>query len=222
MLAGAGMADAGEGETDVQYVHTTARALITKPSTGNDYVIELDSDSFDGNGAFIVDGKRPLYGTILDAQGNAAVAYTPAIDESYISVKNVGATTYSSYGAGPSLAATSFVGTKGLKITVPGTGQPSNAQAGAGLQSQLQSYEGHVIVLDFYMAYIENVKAMIISPEKFGGYYYIEASSLIRDESTGQDLPAELIIPRGKIQSNFTLSMSNSGDPSEKFMRMAA
>jgi hypothetical protein len=37
---------------------------------------------------------------------------------------------------------------------------------------------------------------------------------LFRDEATGQDFPAEFVIPRGKIQSNFTFTMANSGDPS--------
>lgn len=63
---------------------------------------------------------------------------------------------------------------------------------------------------------------MQIDAETFAGYYYIEASTLFRDEATGEDFPAEFIIPRGKIQSNFTFTMANSGDPSESLMRMAA
>lgn len=70
------------------------------------------------------------------------------------------------------------------------------------------------VTFDFYLKYTDHVKEMAITPDKFAGYYYIEASTLFRDEETGTDLPAELIIPRGKIQSNFTLSMANSGDPS--------
>lgn len=53
-----------------------------------------------------------------------------------------------------------------------------------------------------------------ITPDKFGGYYYIEASTLFRDQATGVDMPAEFIIPNGKIQSNFTFTMAGSGDPS--------
>ena len=52
-----------------------------------------------------------------------------------------------------------------------------------------------------------------ITPDKFGGNYYLEASTLFRD-TNGVDLPAEFIIPNCKIQSNFTFSMASSGDPS--------
>lgn len=52
-----------------------------------------------------------------------------------------------------------------------------------------------------------------IEPEAFGGNFYIEADTLFRDQQ-GKDHPAQFIIPNGKIQSNFTLSMASSGDPS--------
>ena len=80
--------------------------------------------------------------------------------------------------------------------------------------TEAAAYLNSSITFDFYLKYEKNVKEMAITPDKFAGYYYIEASTLFRDEETGADLPAELIIPRGKIQSNFTLSMANSGDPS--------
>lgn len=53
-----------------------------------------------------------------------------------------------------------------------------------------------------------------ITPDKFGGYFYVEASTLFRNQATGQDDPAEFIIPNAKVQSNFTFSMASSGDPS--------
>ena len=52
-----------------------------------------------------------------------------------------------------------------------------------------------------------------IEPEAFGGNFYIEADTLFRD-TVGADHPAQFIIPNGKIQSNFTLTMASSGDPS--------
>ena len=54
---------------------------------------------------------------------------------------------------------------------------------------------------------------MDFSPDKFGGNYYLEASTLFRD-TNGVDMPAEFIIPNCKIQSNFTFTMASSGDPS--------
>ena len=50
--------------------------------------------------------------------------------------------------------------------------------------------------------------------KKFGGYFYVEASTLFRDQNTGVDMPAELTFPNVKIQSNFTFNMASTGDPS--------
>ena len=53
-----------------------------------------------------------------------------------------------------------------------------------------------------------------ITPDKFAGFYYLEADTLFRRESDGVDLPAEFILPKVKIQTNFTFTMAASGDPS--------
>lgn len=78
------------------------------------------------------------------------------------------------------------------------------------------------VIVDYYVERVGDGQAMQIdiTPDKFGGNYYLEASTLWRNEA-GQDLPAEFIIPNCKIQSNFTFTMASSGDPSE-LMRLAA
>ena len=53
-----------------------------------------------------------------------------------------------------------------------------------------------------------------ITPDKFSDYFYIEAETLFRNEADGVDKPAQFIIPKGKISSNFNIAMANSGDPS--------
>ena len=73
---------------------------------------------------------------------------------------------------------------------------------------------GDTVRIDCYAVYGSGAQELQIDAENFAGYYYIEASTLFRDEATGRDFPAEFIIPRGKIQSNFTFTMANSGDPS--------
>lgn len=70
------------------------------------------------------------------------------------------------------------------------------------------------VFVDFYVAKTEGVTEMTIDVENFAGYYYVEASTLFRRQSDGKDLPAELIFPNVKIQSNFTFSMAATGDPS--------
>ena len=76
------------------------------------------------------------------------------------------------------------------------------------------SAAGKTVFVDFYIEKTEGVTEMTIDVENFAGYYYVEASTLFRRQSDGKDLPAELIFPNVKIQSNFTFSMAATGDPS--------
>lgn len=72
------------------------------------------------------------------------------------------------------------------------------------------------VQLDFYLV-MNNPNAITevdIAPENFGGYFYVEAQTLFRREDTGLDMAAEIIIPKAKVQSNFTFTMAASGDPS--------
>lgn len=74
--------------------------------------------------------------------------------------------------------------------------------------------EKDVIMLDYYVQHDADAIQIDITPDQFAGYYYLEASTLFRRESDGADLPAEFIIPRGKIQSNFSFTLASTGDPS--------
>ena len=73
---------------------------------------------------------------------------------------------------------------------------------------------GDVVFVDYYVEKTSAVTEMTIDAENFAGYYYVEASTLFRRQSDGKDMPAELIFPNVKIQSNFTFSMAATGDPS--------
>ena len=70
-----------------------------------------------------------------------------------------------------------------------------------------------VVLVDYYVEKDAGAQQIDITPDKFGGNYYLEASTLFRD-TNGVDMPAEFIIPNCKIQSNFTFTMASSGDPS--------
>ena len=61
-----------------------------------------------------------------------------------------------------------------------------------------------------------------ITPDTFAGYYYVEADTLFRRQSDGKDLPANLTFPNVKIQSNFTITMAGTGDPSSFTFTMDA
>lgn len=79
-----------------------------------------------------------------------------------------------------------------------------------------------IVLVDYYVVKKSNAQQMEITADSFSGNFYLEASTLFRDEATGIDMPAEFIIPNGKIQSNFTFSMAATGDPSEDIVRLAA
>lgn len=85
---------------------------------------------------------------------------------------------------------------------------------GKGL-SGASSSAGKKVFVDFYIVRSSSkISEIQIDAAHFGGYYYVEASTLFRRKEDGVDMPAEITLPNVKIQSNFTFSMSSSGDPS--------
>ena len=78
----------------------------------------------------------------------------------------------------------------------------------------LSESSSHTVLLDYYIDMSSGVKQIEITPDKFAGSYYLEASTLFRRQDNGSDMPAQFIIPNVKIQSAFTFSMAATGDPS--------
>lgn len=72
----------------------------------------------------------------------------------------------------------------------------------------------YTVLLDYYVKMTSGVQQIEITPDKFAGSYYLEASTLFRRQDNGTDMPAQFVIPNVKIQSAFTFSMAASGDPS--------
>ena len=83
----------------------------------------------------------------------------------------------------------------------------------ADIQAELTAGMDVVFLVDYYVQRSGGVSEITITPDKFGGYYYLEASTLFRN-TDGVDMPAEFVIPNCKIQSNFSFTMASSGDPS--------
>ena len=88
----------------------------------------------------------------------------------------------------------------------------TETKAGAGYAVTTVD-SGKVYIIDYYTEVASGAYQIDIEPESFGGNFYIEADTLFRD-TNGTDHAAQFIIPNGKIQSNFTLTMASSGDPS--------
>lgn len=86
---------------------------------------------------------------------------------------------------------------------------------GKKLEGATATYAGNSVLVDYYIVKNSaNVSELQIEAGNFAGYYYVEASTLFRDQNTGKDLPAEITLPNVKIQSNFTFAMASTGDPS--------
>ena len=98
---------------------------------------------------------------------------------------------------------------------------PSDDEPVDYLVGQIDKIKFDSVLVDFYVARTAGAQQIEITPDKFGGNFYLEASTLFRNEA-GVDMPAEFIIPNCKIQSNFTFTMASSGDPSSFTFTMDA
>ena len=78
---------------------------------------------------------------------------------------------------------------------------------------EICAIDAKAAIVDYYTTKGKGATQIEITPDKFGGNFYLEASTLFRD-TNGVDMPAEFIIPNCKVQSNFTFTMASSGDPS--------
>ena len=183
ILSGAGLIEASESKP--LYVHSTEQLVLTDDNA----VV----NSGENGSVEITLGEAPaqpnakedfIYVMVLD--GNGDVETEPFI-------------------------ATVKEGEGNEKTIVIKTGEVNGRSYTA---ADLANFEiGSVVLVDFYVARTGNASQIEITADKFGGNYYLEASTLFRD-TNGVDMPAEFIIPNCKIQSNFTFTMASSGDPS--------
>lgn len=203
MLSGAGIVH-GTGEANATagqkvYVHTMYD-LVIEGAEGALYA-KLPADVRDG-ATLVVSKEAPVYAVTLDNAG-APKQFLSAISQAEIF--------------------TDKAMTQGVTIGDRGV---VNVAANADIyfkinvSGSLVKYTdndvaaGDSVKIDCYTVHGAGATELQIDAESFAGYYYIEADTLFREEATGQDLPAQFVIPRGKIQSNFTFTMANSGDPS--------
>ena len=108
-----------------------------------------------------------------------------------------------------------FIMEKGeIKTRLEAATPSSGTVVFTGIPSEYNEDDEITVLVDFYVKASSGAYEMDITPDKFGGYYYLEASTLFRRQDTGKDMAATFIIPKVKIQSNFTFSMASSGDPS--------
>lgn len=91
--------------------------------------------------------------------------------------------------------------------------------ASAGSFAAVESQDGWAIPTNdakiFMSFYITPTKAyqIDVGPDTFPGTYYITADTYARSEADGSDQFFQIIIPKGKITSENTLTMEADGDP---------
>ena len=213
ILTGAGLVDA---EDKPVIMHTTEQTdKITYPTTGSNagkYVeIELsqlpylgkvneDVEPTSGTYTYTVDGKEDfVYIMVLDENGE--VNSEPYIASEASIIKGSGSN-----------------GADVYKVKVYAaeskTGEDTGYSDDNVRFNDLTPFaSANAVLVDYYVKKDSGAFQVDITPDKFGGNFYLEASTLFRD-TNGVDMPAEFVIPNCKVQSNFTFTMASSGDPS--------
>ena len=222
MLSGAGIvkgvgdSDADSDEDPKIYTHQIYDLVIEGADAGSFYA-RLPQDVRDG-AILVVSKEAPIYATTLDSAGAPKYFLSAVSKEEVCTDKSLSTPVTTSTHGVVQVAGDADIY---FKLTSPlndydesahGSHQSTQEQDPAGGVGGIKA--GDTVRIDCYTVHGRGAQEIQIDAENFAGYYYIEADTLFREEATGQDLPAQFIIPRGKIQSNFTFTMANSGDPS--------
>ena len=200
ILSGAGLIDASTSAP--VYVHTTSQVEI---KTANKIILKGANVAWDG----FTDKEDPNYkknaGIFVMRLYDGEINDEPCIPTSDAN----GGVKYGTYNEDTHVFTETSTNPTHTQITCyyhNGTDETESSLA-----------VGDIVLVDYYVKKTEGVQQIEITPDQFVGYFYVEASGLFRRESDGKDLPAEFVIPRAKVQSNFTFSMAPTGDPSEQF-----
>ena len=170
---------------NVRHVHVTLDATVMDGGIANVYLADLREET----------GLNEAEKFTV-CQAAVAPAYATVIDNSGAGIEFIPTVTI---GGGTTSAITD-----GLDVV---EGSPVTFEVDT-------KYIGKTVKLDFYLIMAAGVTEIEIKPSDFGGFFYVEAQTLFRREDTGMDMAAEIILPRVKVQSGFTFTMSASGDPS--------
>lgn len=197
ILSGAGLIEASESATIKTHATEIVEGIYNSASETITFELLSDEDT-SVVPYYTRDGEDYIYAMIMkDGE---------KVSEPYIAVA-------SSYDTENELGSSK---TCTIKALTQGTDKrdytPSFDDASTGLKG-LENGAKVMLFVDYYIARKAGVQQINITPDSFGGNYYVEASTLFRTED-GVDLPAEFVIPNCKVQSNFTFSMASSGDPS--------
>ena len=203
ILSGAGLVSGAE-KPIYQHMTETIDASGIEPVEGG-YDIRLSQMPY------LPDDKGDNFAYVMFMKGGEIIS-EPYIPEHVTGVKNE---------AGEMVYAVEGSAEEGYKIHVKAHKNHVNMVEGEDEAIHNADYTVDIleanaydaVLVDYYVERHGEAQQIEITADKFGGNYYLEASTLFRDQN-GVDMPAEFIIPNCKIQSNFTFTMASSGDPS--------
>ena len=186
VLSGAGLIN--PNKKNVSHVHMTINKSTDADGVAEVELIDLQEETgLNTATSFTVCGVIPSYATVLDGSG-AGIDY---IDKVSISGEAIEDGEHSDF-----------------KVDA------DNVANFTLKDSDNRVVANKTVQLDFYLIMSTGVTEVEIKPGDFGGFFYVEAATLFRREDSGQDMAAEIVLPRVKVQSGFTFSMASSGDPS--------
>ena len=220
ILTGAGLIDATSNKPIIMHTTEQTDQIALKTSAGADYT---GASGQELGYVEITLTQEPYLGknrgeTVSGTGDEATVTYTADPKEDFIYVMLLN--DHGEVSTEPYIASEVDVveGTsadnnaKIYKVKVYGT--DTNYSDNTGRVNTISNFtKNSVVLVDYYVKKVSDAFQVDITPDKFGGNFYLEASTLFRD-TNGVDLPAEFVIPNCKVQSNFTFTMASSGDPS--------
>ena len=200
MLSGAGLV-----KTAGEKVHVHATSAATMTINNGKGVIDLTDALLEFGKIGGTSGNQTIEGVTIDAGTDAPLFIIKTEDDGSITGDIVvsGGTNNIAY----KIEAENNVVTKAtLEVDTP---KWNDSQSGTAITASVN------VLVDYYVIKkSETVSEIQLTPADFAGYYYVEADTLFRSQSTGVDMPANLTFPNVKVQSGFTISMAGTGDPS--------
>ena len=222
MLTGAGLNNVTEASNaNGTYIYQPVQfdLPIVKGRKEGTACVHLDYDTAqDAHDIYFSENKGQIFGTVLDNAG-AGVYFLSLATDGIKLIEN-GEVRHDDVNPGKDYVGECVPGDTdgGHVFTIP-----SSANSYLELTFvDAEQYIGCTLRVDCYCQRSSGARQITIDAENFAGDFYIEATTLFRDQYTKKDMPAVFVIPDAKIQSNFTFTMANSGDPSSFTFTMDA
>lgn len=195
-------------------VETTGETVYAQGGYGNARLVGFSSNR---------EARLPLQDALFDADvlamltGNAIKEGKQIID--YHEVKEVLSNkitlSKTPKGAIVSVYKVNPDNTNGAEFTLgdPATKELEFSVNGKELTFHSSVTNGTLIRVYYKVETAEDSKVITVSSDAFGGTFKLVLDVLVRDSADGKDYAAQLVVPRGKIEDNFTISLAVDGDP---------